>query len=617
MAQLIADQRDVDFVLYEQLGAEELVKQDKFKDFSRKMFDMVISEARNFAIKEILPLNEEGDRVGLTFKNGQVKVPTSFHRAYKLFREGDWITMSDDPEVGGQGLPRIIGTAAKEYLTGADFSFTVFGMASGGAAKLIERYGTEKQKELFLRKMNSGEWGGTMVVSEPDSGTDVGSLTTTAVKNPDGTYFISGNKVFITNGEHDLTENIIHPVMARIEGAPKGTKGISLFLVPKIWVNEDGSLGDPNDVVCTGIEKKMGLHASPTCALAFGGKGGCRGVLLGEENKGLKIILQMMNSSRLGIGALGLFSGSCAYLYAVNYAKERVQGKDITDFLNPDASSVPIIRHPDVRRMLLWMKSHVEGMRSFVYFLCYLFDQEACATSQQEKETCTGLIELLTPVVKAYCTNRGYECSVQAMQVMGAYGYSADYPVERLLRNSKINSIYEGTNGIQAMDLLGRKIGMKEGKVFQDFVGEVNRTIARAKEIEDLANLAENLEGVLNRLETTAVHMSETFLSPDMKVALSLASLFLEVVGDVVMAWMLLWRAVVASSKLNELVGDPGSEATLERISQNKNASFYHGQIKSAEYFIGTILPVTLGKLNAVEGDCSAVVDILEESFIS
>ncbi|MBW1812318.1 MAG: acyl-CoA dehydrogenase [Deltaproteobacteria bacterium] len=532
-----------------------------------------------------------------------------------MFREGEWITMSDDPEVGGQGLPRIIGTAAKEYLTGADFSFTVFGMASGGAAKLLERYGTEKQKKLFLRKMNSGEWGGTMVVSEPDAGTDVGSLTTTAIKNPDGTYSISGNKVFITNGDHDLTENIIHPVMARIEGAPKGTKGISLFLVPKIWLNEDGRLGEPNDVVCTGIEKKMGLHASPTCSLTFGGKGKCRGLLLGEENKGLKIILQMMNSSRLGIGALGLFSGSCAYLYAVNYAKERIQGKDITDFLNPDASSVPIIRHPDVRRMLLWMKSHVEGMRSFVYFLCYLFDKEACAAAQEEKEYCLGLIELLTPVVKAYCTDRGYECSVQAMQVMGAYGYSADYPVERLLRNSKINSIYEGTNGIQAMDLLGRKIGMKEGKVFKDFVGEVNKIIVKAKEIEDLANLAENLEAVLNRLETVTKHMSETFLSSDMKVALSFASPFLKVMGDTVMAWMLLWRAVVASSKLNKVMGDDNVENQLEQIAQNKNAAFYHGQIKSAEYFINTILPVTHGTLNAIEGSCSAVVDILEESF--
>ncbi len=401
VAQLIADQRDIDFVLYEQLGAEKLVRLEKYKDFNKKMFDMIIAEARNFAIKEILPLNEDGDRLGVSFENGQVKVPECFHRPYKLFREGDWIAMSEDPEVGGQGLPRLIGTASKEYLAGADFSFSVFGMASGGAARMIEFFGTEEQKALFMGKMYAGEWGGTMVVSEPEAATDVGALTTSAVKNRDGTYSISGNKIFITNGEHDLTENIIHAVMARIEGAPKGIKGLSLFLVPKIRVNEDGSLGEPNDVVCTGVEKKMGLHASPTCALTFGGKGKCKGSLLGEENRGLKVVFQMMNYSRLGIGALGLFNGSCAYLYAVNYARERIQGKDIADFLNPDAESVPIIRHPDVRRMLVWMKSHVEGMRSFVYYLSHLFDLIDNTDNPEEKEYYSGLTELLTPVVKA------------------------------------------------------------------------------------------------------------------------------------------------------------------------------------------------------------------------
>jgi len=615
MAQLIADLRDIKFVLYEQLEAEELVRMEKYKDFNKKIFDMIITEARNFAIKEILPLNEEGDRIGLSFDNGQVKVPECFHRAYKLFREGEWITMSEDPEVGGQGFPRLIGTASKEYLAGADFSFSVFGMASGGAARLIDKFGTEEQKALFMEKMFTGEWGGTMVVSEPGTGTDVGSLTTSAVKNPDGTYSISGNKIFITNGEHDLTENIIHPVMARVEGAPKGIKGISLFLVPKIWVNEDGSLGEENDVVCTGIEEKMGLHASPTCSLTFGGKGKCRGFLLGEENKGLKVIFQMMNYSRLGIGALGLFSGSCAYLYAVNYARERLQGRDITDFLNADAISIPIIRHPDVRRMLLWMKSHVEGMRSFVYYISYLFDKESCTQNEEEKEYCSGLTELLTPVVKAYCTDRGFECSVYAMQIHGAYGYTADFPVERLMRNSKINSIYEGTNGIQAMDLLARKIGMNEGKVFKHFIGEVKKITAMAEETEGLEGLSGKLETVLDRLEEVTAHMNRTFMSAEMKVALSFASPFLEVMGDTVMAWMLLWRATVAAPELKKLVGRTEGEERLEKIAKNKNAAFYEGQIKSAEYFIGVILPVTLGKLNAIEGNISAVVDIPEASF--
>ncbi len=615
MAQLIADQRDINFVLYEQLEAKKLVEMDKYKDFNKKIFDMTIAEARNFAIKEILPLNEEGDRVGLSFEKGQVKVPESFHRPYKLFREGEWIAMSENPEVGGQGFPHLIGTASKEYLTGADFSFTVFGMASGGAARLIDRFGTEKQKRLFMRKMFTGEWGGTMVVSEPGAGTDIGSLTTSAVKNPDGTYSISGNKIFITNGEHDMTENIIHPIIARIEGAPKGTRGLSLFLVPKIWVNEDGSLGEPNDVVCTGIEKKMGLHASPTCALTFGGKSKCRGLLLGEENKGMKVIFQMMSSSRVGIGALGLFNGSCAYLYAVNYARERIQGKDISDFVNPDADSVPIIRHPDVKRMLLWMKSHVEGMRSFVYFLSYLLDKIDFTATPEEKAHYWGLLELLTPVVKSYCSDRGFECAVQAMQVFGAYGYTTDFPIERLMRNSKVNSIYEGTNGIQAMDLTGRKIGMKGGTVLKHFIDEVQKVIARAKETEGLTGLAEKLEKVMRRLEEVALHMGKTFMSPDIKIALSFASPFLEVMGDTVMAWMLLWRATVAAPKLKILLGEANGLERLEKISKNMNAAFYEGQIKSAEFFINTILPITMGKMNAIEGNSSAVADILEGSF--
>ncbi|MEZ4605189.1 MAG: acyl-CoA dehydrogenase family protein, partial [Desulfobacterales bacterium] len=391
-------------------------------------------------------------------------------------REGEWIAMTEDPEIGGQGLPHMVAQVAAEYIVGADFSFGAFGFATHGAAKMIEVFGTEKQKELYLGKMYSGQWGGTMVLTEPEAGSDVGALTTTAKKNDDGTYSISGNKIFITCGEHNLTENIVHPVLARIEGAPAGTKGISLFIVPKIWVNDDGSLGDPNDVVCTGIEEKLGLHASPTCQLTFGGKGNCRGVLLGEENKGMRVMFHMMNEARLGVGALGLFNASCAYLYAVNYAKERIQGRDLAEMLNKDAPSVNIIRHPDVRRMLMWMKTHTEGMRSFVYYVSYLFDKMQCADSKEEKTKIDDFIGLLTPIIKSYCTDRGFEATVQAMQVYGGYGYTADYPVERLMRDSKINSIYEGTNGIQAMDLLGRKMGMKKGAVFMEFLGEIQKT---------------------------------------------------------------------------------------------------------------------------------------------
>ncbi len=615
MAQQIADRRDVDFVMYEQLEGENLTKFARYKDMNRKMFDMIVTEARNFAIKEILPVNEEGDRVGLIFENNKVTVPECFHRPYDLLREGEWIAMTEDPEIGGQGLPHLVAQASAEYIVGADFSFSAFGFATHGAAKMIEVFGTEKQKDLYMRRMYSGEWGGTMVLTEPEAGSDVGNLTTAAVKNADGTYSISGNKIFITCGEHNLTENIIHPVLARIEGAPKGTKGISLFIVPKIWVNDDGSLAEPNDVVCTSIEEKLGLHASPTCQLTFGGKGKCRGVLLGEENKGMHVMFHMMNEARLGVGALGLFNASCAYLYAVNYARERIQGRDLGDMFNKDAASVNIIRHPDVRRMLLWMKSHMEGMRSLVYYTAYLFDKVACTTDEAEKTACNDLIELLTPIIKSYCTDRGFEATVLAMQVYGGYGYTADYPVERLMRDSKINSIYEGTNGIQAMDLLGRKMGMKKGMVFMQFMGEVQKIIAKAKVTPGLAEVAGELEKSLNRLGEVAMYMGKTAMSADFKVAFSFASPFLEVMGDVVMAWMLLWRATVARPALDKLVGDAQGAERLDKIQKNKNAAFYEGQIKSAEYFIQAILPVTNGRMDAIQAGSKAVVDIPEVAF--
>jgi alkylation response protein AidB-like acyl-CoA dehydrogenase len=615
MAQQIADRRDVDFVLYEQLGLEDIAGHERYQDMNRKMFDMIVSEARNLAIKEILPVNEEGDKVGLTFENNRVTMPECFHRPYKLLRQGEWIAMTEDPEIGGQGLPHLIAQASTEYITGADFSFGAFALATHGAAKMIEIFGTEKQKQLYLRKMYSGEWGGTMVLTEPEAGSDVGALTTTAVINGDGTYSLTGNKIFITCGEHDLTDNIIHPVLARIEGAPAGTQGISLFIVPKIWVNADGSLGEHNDVVCTGIEEKLGMHASPTCQLTFGGKGNCRGVLLGEENQGMRVMFHMMNEARLGVGALGLYNASCAYLYALHYARERIQGRDLSDMQNKNAQSVNIIQHPDVRRMLMWMKSHSEGMRSFVYYVASLFDKMECAATDEEKTAIDNLIGLLTPIIKSYCTDRGFECTVQAMQVYGGYGYTKDYPVERLMRDSKINSIYEGTNGIQAVDLLGRKIGMKEGAVFMAFLGEIQKIVAQAKEIKGLEELAQALETAANRLGGVAMHIGQTALSPDLKVAFSHALPFLDVMGDVIMAWMLLWRASIAAPKLYDILGDLEGEARREKIGKNKNAGFYEGQVRSAEYFIQTILPVTLGKMRSIEAGSKAIVEIPEVSF--
>jgi alkylation response protein AidB-like acyl-CoA dehydrogenase len=602
MAQYIADRRDVDFVLHEQMQVGDLSRTELFADFSHKTVDMIVSEARNLAIKEILPTREIGDREGCKFDNGQVTVPESFHRAYELLREGEWVAMTADPDWGGQGMPTTVALAANDYLVGANYAFMIYVGLTHGAGKLIESFGTEQQKRLFLYKMYTGEWTGSMVLTEPEAGSDVGALTTSAVKNDDGTYLITGNKIFISGGEHDLAENIVHPVLARIEGAPEGTKGISLFIVPKIWVNDDGSIGEFNDVVCTGIEEKMGIHGNGTCSLVLGGKGNCRGMLLGEENKGMRAMFQMMNEARLLVGLQGLACASSAYMYAVNYARERVQGKNLLQMMNKDAPSVPIIQHPDVRRQLMIMKAYVEGMRSLLYYVGICEDRVQISEDAQEKSTYQGIIDVLIPIAKGYVTDRAFEVCSHGVQVFGGYGYIKDYPMEQLLRDCRITMLYEGTNGIQAMDLLGRKLGLNKGKPVMDLLGKIQETIAMAMDTRGLEDFAGKLEAAVNKLGEVALHMGTMAMSPKVLSAFAYAHPFMEVCGDVVMAWMLLWRAAVAARK-------------LETNPKKKDAVFYEGQIKSAEFFIYSILPITYGKMKAILTFNGAVVEIAEDSF--
>lgn len=615
MAQPIADRRDVDFVLHEQLQVEELSKNEKFADFNKKTVDMIITEARNLAIKEVLPTQKVGDEEGCKLENGVVSVPESFHRVYDLIKEGEWVAMPEDPQWGGQGMPRTVSLAAGDYLVGANFAFMMYPGLTHGAGKLVEEFGTEKQKKLFLKKMYTGEWAGTMLLTEPEAGSDVGALTTTAVKNDDGTYAITGSKIFISGGEHNLADNIIHPVLARIVGAPAGTKGISLFLVPKIWVNDDGSLGEFNDVVCTGIEEKMGIHGNSTCSLTLGGKGKCRGTLLGEENKGMKAMFLMMNEARLLVGLQGFSCASSAYMNALNYARERKQGKNLLQSMNEAAPSVPIIQHPDVRRQLMIMKSYVEGMRSILYYVGFCSDMFAITDDEDEKAKYQGLVEILTPIAKGYITDRAFEVCSHGVQVYGGYGYIKEYPMEQLMRDCRITMIYEGTNGIQAMDLLGRKLGMKKGKPVMDLFGEIQKTIAAAKKIAGIEAYAEKLEAAVNKLGEVAMHLGATAMSPQVMTAFAYAHPFLEVAGDVVMAWMLLWRASVAAPHLEKLAGGFDPEARRIAAEKNKNAAFYEGQLRSAEYFIQAVLPVTYGKMKAIMNSCSAAVEIPEVSF--
>jgi alkylation response protein AidB-like acyl-CoA dehydrogenase len=599
MAQVIADRKDVDFVLHEKFQVGELSKNDCFSEFNKKVVDMIITEARELAIKELLPTLKVGDSVGCKYEKGTVTTPKEFKRAWKLLCEGEWLAPARDPKWGGQGMPETVSIATKDYLSGGNMALILCAALTHGAARLVEVFGTDDQKDMYLKKMYAGEWTGTMLLTEAEAGSDLGVLTTTAVKNLDGTYSLTGNKIFISSGEQDLTENIIHPVLARIEGAPAGSRGLSLFLVPKYHVNADGSLGERNDVFCTGIEEKMGIHGSPTCSMALGSKGQCIGTLLGSENKGLAAMFVMMNEERLMCGWQSLACTSSSYLHALEFAKTRVQSAMVG---SKDGTPVAIINHPDVRRMLLTMKMYVEGMRSLLYFVANCEDQKQLAQSDSEKETYQNLIDVLIPVAKGYVSDRAVEMCNMGIQVFGGYGYTSEFPAEQLLRDVRICGIYEGTNGIQALDLMTRKLGMKKGQLFFDLLAEIRKTIADAKAVARIKFLAEEVEVIADKLEALGQIIAPAIKSPEVMKTIVGANMFLQVAGDVTMAWMLLWRALISAKN-------------IENGTNKKNNAFYEGQIKSAEFFIETVLPVTHGRMAALKKPSGAAIEIADESF--
>jgi len=596
---MIADRKDVDFVLHEQFKIAELSKHARFAEFNKHVIDMIITEARNLAIKEILPTWKIGDRVGCRYETGAVHTPAEYKRVWRHLIDGGWFAPTVDVEWGGQGMPKILALAAQDYLTGANLALMMIVGLNHGAGRLIETFGTEKQKSLYLKKVYSGEWGGTMLLTEAGAGSDLGTLTTSAAKNADGTYSLTGSKIFISAGDQDMVTNIIHPVLARIEGAPEGSRGISLFLVPKIHVNDDGSLGERNDIICTGIEEKMGLHGSPTCSMSLGSKGSCIGTLLGEENKGLAAMFLMMNGARLLVAAQGLVSASASYLYALSFARARIQG---TLPESRDKASVPIIQHPDVRRMLLTMKAYTEGMRSLLYYIAHCEDLKSVTKDPEEKERYQNRIDLLIPIAKSYVTDRAVDVCNIGIQVHGGYGYTSEYPAEQLLRDVRITSIYEGTNGIQAMDLLGRKLTMKNGKLFADLMEEIHQTVTEARKLTAIQMLADCVEAAVDRLIQVADHIRRIAASQNAPKAFAFACPFLDVTGDVTIAWLLLWRAMLAVNKT--------SAAT-----RKADDAFYQGQVKSAEFFIRSVLPVTFGRMASILDTCDAAMEISDESF--
>jgi alkylation response protein AidB-like acyl-CoA dehydrogenase len=616
MANLLVDERDVKFVLYEQLRIEELCETEKYAEFSRETFDMVLEAAQKLAEKELWPTNQDGDVKGVRLENGQVYVPESFHAAYQLFCEGGWSALSVDQEFGGQGFPSVMFVAASEMFTAANQALMMFSGLTVGAARLIEKYGTEEQQREFMDKMLTGEWGGTMCLTEPQAGSDVGALRTKAVKRPDGTYSITGGKIFISAGDHDLTENIVHMVLARVEGAPPGTKGISIFIVPKRrfengeWVS--------NDVVPMAVEKKMGIHGSPTCALNFGEKDNCIGYLLGKENQGMSIMFNMMNEARLSVGVQGLAQASAAYMHALRYAKDRIQGPEISAMRDPLAPKVPIIQHPDVRRMLMWMKCVTEGCRALIYYAGYCADRVHCAKDEKEAQKYQGFLDILIPICKAWSTDMGFRVTELAVQVHGGYGYCREYPVEQFMRDAKIASIYEGTNGIQALDLVGRKLSYHQGALFKAIVEETGNLLRNAKKNYRLKDVVEPFDAARSQLIEVTRYFGLKSITEDFMIPVLYATPYLELFGDVAIGFMLLWQAVIADRRLEEIYGDAKADTKEKKdevLRANRTAAFYAGKVGSAKFFANTVLSLAKGKARAIMSGERSALDLPDESF--
>ncbi len=598
MVQLLADRNDIDFVLHEQFNLSELSQHELYADFNRSVIDMIISEVRTLAIKEIYPTNEIGDKQGCTFDNGSVLMPREFKAAWKQLRKGEWFAPSQSIEWGGQGIPDTLNVAVQNYLFAANLSLMMVAGLNHAAGKIIETFGSNQQKQLYLQKLYSGEWSGTMLLTEAESGSNLGDLTTIARKNPDGTYLLSGSKVFISGGDHDMTDNIIHLVLARVEGAPEGSRGISLFIAPKIIIDDSGKPIERNDIVCTGIEEKMGLHGSPTCTMALGSSGRCVATLVGEENKGLAIMFLMMNKARLMVGSQGLALASSAYLNALNYAGSRIQGSLVS---NPGKKNIAIIHHPDVRRMLITMKAYTEGCRSLLCYIANLEDQKKI-NSTPGKRNLQDLIDILIPVAKAYVTDRAVDVCNMAVQVYGGYGYTGEFPVEQLLRDVRITTIYEGTNGIQAIDLLGRKLPADNRRLFHTLIKEIEKTIETCSGIEPLSYERSVLIQTLEKLDQVVDRILMSDSEQALLTSYSLASQLLDVFGDVVMAWMLLWRGEISH---NCLLENPN----------RKKIEFYKGQLKTVQFFFNTILPVTSGKMDAIQNFNGAAIEIPDTAF--
>jgi len=591
MSDYRAPVKDALFTLRQVGMLDELSKTERFAHVDDETATSVLEEYGRFMQEVFGPTNAVGDRTGLTWSPEGVEVPEELARAYAKFVEAGWQGLNAEEAFGGAGFPEAVFVLGAEFMIAANGALSMCPGLTTGAIECLQEWGSEEQKEVYLRRLVTGEWSGTMNLTEPQAGSDVGLATTKAVPQDDGTYHITGTKIYISFGEHDMTENIIHLVLARTPDAPVGTKGISLFIVPKFLVNDDGSLGARNDVRCVSIEHKMGIHASPTCVLSYGDDGGAIGYLVGEEGQGMRAMFTMMNSARIAVGVQGVGLSDVAYQKAWQYAQDRRQGRELGAESKEPA---PIIVHPDVRRMLLYMRSHIEAMRALIVYNAAALDLSR-ALDGDDAERWREVAELLTPVTKAWCTDVGCEVTSTAVQIYGGMGYVEESGVAQHFRDARIAPIYEGTNGIQAMDLVGRKLPMRMGGVVGDHLAEMRRLDARLEAAgEDFASIRSNLTAAVDALETATNWIMTNGLA-DPKEALAGATPYLSMFGNVTGGWLLARLALAAHEQL---------------AAGSDDADYLGSKIVSARFYAEQYLPRAAGLLGAVQagaGDLYAV----------
>ncbi|MEM1275245.1 MAG: acyl-CoA dehydrogenase C-terminal domain-containing protein [Pseudomonadota bacterium] len=589
--------RDLSFVLHEALKVHDLNEIAGYEDLSEDFTAAILEEAGKLARDVLAPINQIGDQQGCKLENGVVRTPDGFKEAYDMMREGGWPAMDCNPEYGGQGMPAVITLMVGLMNSAANLAFSMYPGLTHGCYSAIEVAGSEEQKAKYLPKLASAEWGGTMNLTEPHCGTDLGMLRSKAVPQEDGTYKISGQKIFISSGEHDMAENIIHLVLAKIPGGPEGTKGISLFIVPKFMVNDDGSLGTRNGVACGKIEEKMGIHGNSTCVMNYDE---ATGFLVGEEHKGLQAMFVMMNEARMGVGLQGLAVADAAYQNAAIYAKDRLQGRAVTGKQNPDGPADPLIVHPDVRRLLMDQRSFVEGGYGFLAWVAMLLDAEKHHEDEEQRRKAGLMVSLLTPIVKGFLTEEGYRLTAQAQQIYGGHGYIEEWGMSQYVRDARITMIYEGATGVQALDLVGRKLGMKGGAAIMGFFDYIKGYI---KENEDDLTLArdflEPLKEASKDLQQAAMYFMQAGMK-DPNAALAGSVDFMYLFGHVCMGLSWSRQAKAASKALQEGTGDQ---------------QYYLNKLTTGRYYMSRILPETKLRLARIQTGAAPVMDLPAEAF--